>query len=71
MDIAQVVRTARKRSGLSTAELADMTGVSVQTIHNIEQGKVSPRADTLLTIMKAMNYDIIFNPKYRGGYYGE
>jgi transcriptional regulator with XRE-family HTH domain len=71
MDIAQVVRTARKRSGLSLTELADMAGTSPQTILNIEQGKVSPRADTLLAIMNAMNYDIIFNPKYKGGYYGE
>lgn len=71
MNSAEIVRTAREREGLTRKQLADEAGVEQATIWNIESGKVDPRMGTMLKIMQALGYDIVFNPKYRGGYYGE
>ena len=71
MNSAEIVRTAREREGLTRKQLADKAGVEQATIWNIESGKVDPRMGTMLKIMQALGSDIVFNPKYRGGYYGE
>ena len=71
MNSGQIVRTARERSGLTVAELADKTGLHFTTIYSIENGETSPKMDTMLRIMNALGYDIVFNPRYKGGYYGE
>lgn len=70
MNTAHIVRTARERNGFTERQLAAKAGVSLQTIINIEQGAVSPKMDTMLQIMNALDYDIVFNPRYKGGYYG-
>lgn len=71
MNSGQIVRTARERCGLTVAELADKAGLLSTTIYYIEKGDTSPRMDTMLQIMNALDYDIVFKPKYKGGYYGE
>lgn len=71
MQSGQIVRTARERRGLTVAELAEKTGLHFMTLYSIEQGKSSPRMDTMLRIMRALDYDIVFNPRYKGGYDNE
>lgn len=71
MKAGQIVRTAREREGLTRKELADKADLSLPTIYNIESGKTDPKMDTMLRIMRVLDYDIVFNPRYKGGYYGE
>ena len=71
MNSGEIVKLIREKKGWSRAKLADKTSVSAQTISNIESGSVSPRMDTMLDIMRALDYEIIFNPKYKGGYTDE
>ncbi|MBR3376132.1 MAG: helix-turn-helix transcriptional regulator [Mogibacterium sp.] len=71
MKAGQIVQTAREREGLTRKQLAAKTGLTYMTIQNIETGKTDPKMDTMLRIMQALNYDTVFNPRYRGGYYGE
>lgn len=71
MKAGQIVRTAREREGLTRKELADKAGLSLPTIYNIESGKTDPKMDTMLRIMRVLDYDIVFNPRYKGGYYSE
>ena len=66
MNSGEIVKLIREKKGWSRAKLADKTSVSAQTISNIESGSVSPRMDTMLDIMRALDYEIIFNPKYKG-----
>ena len=69
MNIAEIVKRARERKGLSRQQLSDKSGVCVQTIWNIENAKTNPTMDTMLVLMRAMDYDIVFKPKYKAGYY--
>ena len=71
MNVANIVKTARERSGLTIGQLADKSGISLSTLYYIEAGRVSPRMDTMLQIMRVLDYDIIFNPRYKGGYSDE
>lgn len=59
---ADRIATARKMAGLSLQELADKmhNQVSKQAIHQFEQGKSKPEADTLLALAKALNVRLDF-----------
>ena len=71
MTTAEIIKTARTRRGLSMKQLSEKSEISKQSIWNIEKGKVSPTMDTMLTLMRAMDYELVFKPKYKGGYYDE
>jgi transcriptional regulator with XRE-family HTH domain len=71
MTTGEIVRTARETRGYTMQELADRSGTSLQTIFKIETNRVTPRMDTMLALIEAMDYEIVFKPKYKGGYYGE
>lgn len=49
------VRKFRRWNELSQAELAERTGVSRQTIANIEKGNYSPSVYLALSICKVLN----------------
>jgi transcriptional regulator with XRE-family HTH domain len=50
------IREERKALGLTQAELAFRTGVSLLAIRNIEQGLSQPRLDTLNKLLDLMGY---------------
>ncbi len=51
MDARAVVRTERRRAGLTQRELAERTGVPQSTIARIERGQTDPRASTLNALL--------------------
>lgn len=71
MTAGEIIRTARESKGFTMQELADRSGTSLQTIFKIETNRVTPRMDTMLALIEAMDYEIVFKPKYKGGCYGE
>lgn len=52
--MANRVKERRKELGKTQDWLADMTGVSRQTIYDIENEKTKPRAEVALKISKAL-----------------
>lgn len=71
MTAGEIIRKARETRGFTMQELADRSGTSLQTIFKIETNRVTPRMDTMLALIEAMDYEIVFKPKYKGGYYDE
>jgi putative transcriptional regulator len=57
-------KTRRLESGLSQFQLAVKTGISPQTISNVEQGKHLPQVTTALAFARALNttVDDLFGP---------
>jgi hypothetical protein len=53
MDAAAIIRQARSTSGLSLRELAERAGTSYSTLSAYENGRKSPRLDTLERIVRA------------------
>ncbi|MFN2539585.1 MAG: helix-turn-helix domain-containing protein [Mycobacteriales bacterium] len=57
MEIAHVVRAARRARDLSQRELAALTGVSPGTIANLEAGRTQPRWDTAARLLAPLGLE--------------
>lgn len=58
MDIFETIRNRRALLGVTQEELADITGVSVRRIVDIERGKANPSFATLQKIAAALGLEI-------------
>ena len=54
----RLIRTARRRAGLSLRELAALAGTSHSTLAAYEQGRKTPNADTLDRILQAAGFTV-------------
>ncbi|MEV6946770.1 XRE family transcriptional regulator [Streptomyces sp. NPDC051172] len=54
------IALARKRRGLTLAELSARAGVSLQSLSNYETGRTAPRSDTLAKIATALEFPASF-----------
>lgn len=54
-ELGSRIREARTSRGLSVRSLAQLSGVSAGTISMVERGLATPRIDTLVTMLRAMN----------------
>ena len=50
--IREFIRTSRKKEGLTQKELSLKAGVGLRFVRDIEQGKISYRADTINKVLK-------------------
>ena len=57
--VAQKIREARKRKGITQAELSKRTEVHRNTIINYETGRRDPRVKDLKKIAKALNVSLV------------
>jgi len=67
-NLGTVIRDARKRAGLSQAQLADALGTTQSVVSRWERGHDTPRADTLVAILRACGYeaDLVLRPRDTG-----
>ncbi|MFJ5016979.1 helix-turn-helix domain-containing protein [Streptomyces griseoluteus] len=54
------ITLARKRRGLTLAELSERAGVSLQSLSNYETGRTAPRPDTVARISSALDFPVSF-----------
>lgn len=54
---------ARQKRGWSQAELGQRVGLPQMHISAIETGKVVPRFDTLLDLVRVLDYDLLLVPR--------
>lgn len=57
---AEIIKERRVKLGISQKRLSDMSGVSLNTILNIEGGKVTGRFETVLKLCEALGIRITF-----------
>ncbi len=54
------IRHLRREQGLTLADLSDLTGLTLNCIHNLEVGRQrNPRLDTLKKISKALHTSLV------------
>lgn len=63
MPAFSILRYARSKANLSQRELGARAGVTQASIARIEQGRVSPRFDTLERLLDACGFDLDVVPK--------
>lgn len=63
MRIADAIRTARKRAGLTQRDLARRAGVPQSTVGRIESGSIQARANTAEKLLAALGYEFEIEPR--------
>ena len=58
MDIKEVMKTQRKKLGITQHDLAEMAEVSPSTIKQIEVGNANPSLSTIEKIMEVLGMEI-------------
>jgi transcriptional regulator with XRE-family HTH domain len=67
MDAADMVRTARRRAGLTQRELARRSGIPQPTISRIERGLISPTFDTLRPLIEGAGMELLLGEPVSDG----
>ena len=60
MRVQNVVKARRKELGISQVDLAEMSGLSLATIKNIERGEGNPSYETISRILEVLGMEITF-----------
>jgi len=58
VNIGEIIKSVRKKAGLSQKELADLAGVGKTTVFDIEHGKHSVGFSNVLTLCKVLNISL-------------
>ena len=56
--LGSIIRSLRKKSGISRNELATLSGVGKTTVFDIENDKLTVRFDNILKVTKVLNITI-------------
>ena len=62
--LSQTVKQLRKEYGLTQEELSMKSGVGLNFVRNLEQGKPSLRMDKVNQLLDLFNYTLTATPKY-------
>ena len=61
--IRSAIRTARKDRGWSQSAIAARAGLTQKHVSQIESGKIMPRFDTLLEVVRVLDLDLVIVPR--------
>ncbi len=62
-DVGTLVRTRRREQSLRIDDAASLSGVSVDLLSRLENGKGSVRLDKLLTVLDGLGLALVVGPK--------
>jgi transcriptional regulator with XRE-family HTH domain len=60
LDIADQIKARRKVLSISQSDLAEMSGVSLATVKNIERGAGNPSYETVAKLLDVLGLEMIF-----------
>lgn len=62
-DLRRALIEAREKHGWSQRDLASRIGIGQRHISGIESGKIVPRYDTLLELVRVLDHDLLMVPR--------
>ena len=63
MNLASTIKSRRKALGISQNDLAEMAGVSLATVKNLDRGKCNPSYENLIKILDVLGLEMEFRVK--------
>lgn len=60
MDLREVVKERRSVLGISQLDLAEMAGISLATVKDIERGAGNPSMKTVTKILEVLGLEMLF-----------
>lgn len=64
--VGNLIRSARKKRGLSQAQLGDRAGLRQETVSLIETGNPAARLETILALLAALDLEFLIVPRSKG-----
>lgn len=61
MEFVEVVKERRSKLGISQIDLAEMAGISLSTVKDIERGKGNPSLTTVQRILEVLGMEMHFS----------
>lgn len=68
---ARAFRQRRRQLHLTQQDLADLAGVSVRSVHEIERGKPTVRLDVLTAVATALGLELALRVRHPSAHGGE
>lgn len=65
-ELGKVIRKRRKSLGIDQASAAELAGVSVHTLSNIESGRGNPTLDVLTRVLDTLGLELRLGTKSAG-----
>ena len=65
--LSQTVKELRKEFGMTQEELAMKSGVGLNFVRNLEQGKPTLRMDKVNQLLDLFNYTLVAEPRFHEG----
>ena len=65
--LSQTVKGLRKEFGMTQEELAMKSGVGLNFVRNLEQGKPTLRLDKVNQLLDLFNYTLVVAPRFNEG----
>ena len=60
MTLAEVIKSRRKKLSLTQGDLAQMSGVSLATVKDIERGEGNPSLSTASKLLELLGVEIVY-----------
>ena len=65
MSLREVIKARRKVLGISQQDLAEMSGVSLPTVKDIERGLANPSLSTISKLLDVLGMDIVYRVRQK------
>lgn len=65
MDLREVIRNRRKVLGISQQDLAEMSGISLPTVKDIERGIANPSLLTISKLLDVLGLEITYRVRHK------
>ena len=60
MELRDTIKYRREQTNLSQKDLAEMSGVSLATVKDIERGKCNPSLQTVEKILAVLGMEVVY-----------
>lgn len=65
-ELAKILRERRKRAGITQRDLAELSGLAVHTVSDLESGKGNPTLEVLSQLCEVLGLEIALTPRTPG-----
>ena len=65
MNLREVIKARRKVLDISQQDLAEMSGISLPTVKDIERGLANPSLSTILKLLDVLGMEIVYRVRQK------
>ena len=65
MNLREVIKARRKVLGISQQDLAEMSGISLPTVKDIERGLANPSLSTISKLLDVLGMEMVYRVRQK------